>query len=146
MPKERGPKRSQSLSVRMLARFGLPERWRPIMPIPLITDSPLYLRVLSQYNRRSKRGGSARGIPSLWDGAGPFREERCAAKARRRTSLWLRLPLAGAAAQNNASVVVAVTRMLDGSVLLFPSFGRNFLGKLLNRSTIQPSVEIESGY
>jgi hypothetical protein len=67
---------------------------------------PLYLRGLSQYNRRSKRGALLAGSPFAWDGAEPFREERRAAKARRRTSLWLRLPLAGATAQNNASVVV----------------------------------------
>jgi hypothetical protein len=83
---------------------------------------PLYLGGLSQYNRRSKRGALLAGSPFAWDGAEPFREERCAAKARRRTSLWLRLPLAGAAAQNNASVVVLLLEYQMDSVLLFPAF------------------------
>jgi hypothetical protein len=64
----------------MLARFGLPERCRPIMPIPLITDTPLYLRGLYQYNGWSKWGALLAGSPSLPDGARPFREKRCAAK------------------------------------------------------------------
>jgi len=59
----------------MLARLG-PRPKSTMMQIPLITDTPLYLRGLCQYNGWSKRGSSARGIPPLAGGMGPDRFAR----------------------------------------------------------------------